>query len=957
MQAKNIFQFTVQFIFLSFTLGFCGLFCKLQAQNTLTWQQTYNQIGVYKKANLLDSALVVAQKAVEQAQTAFGNRHENYMVSLFEVATLCEMQQRYTLGLVPINQAVALYKELYKQEDARFFDYISLQIRIWQLTNDHDEAEKLCSTYLKIAEKNFGKVSKSYTTLLALQANNYQTRKDFIKAERCLTELLPLREQLHGKLSFEYSSSTYNLGVLYQRTGRFSKAEKLYLNVLAVREQLFGTNHKSLRYPLEGLSGLYNNTGRAAEGKKYALRYVELAAKQFGQKTQSYAAALYVWADCEKYLGNYAVADCLMQVTTQIHKEVLGEENGFYASCLSTTAGIYMIQKDRRAEKLYKKSEEIINTIYGKKHESSMGRSQHLAIYYALMGEYKEAKKRYLKILAATSKKIDNYFPHLNEEDKKDFYFNTKGIFDDFNDFAIQYYEKDKKLAVQLFEMQLKTKSLLLHTSNKMRDRILRSENDSLITLYKNYQKRKDDYAQASKMKVAELQKAGYNLEKLLDTLQKQEKQLALLSEDFARHAEKRNYSWQAIRRQLKKGEAIIEIIRVAREKIRFRPEKDTLYVALLITPHTRKAPKLIVLPEGNKLEMTYYKEYKNRINYFLQDTNSYKRYWLPLAKELKDIKKVYFTPDGIYHKVNLNTLKNPQTGNFLIQDIDIQLLTNSKDLLLSANAKANKPTATAQNSQDKNYKTSNSTAFLVGYPDYTLSDDKVVKLLEKAEQENKLNNRSTGKETRNFTNVITELVGTKKEIEQIGQLLRQNNYEVSTCLQRNATEDTIKTVHNPTILHIATHGFFNQVSTDKDNPLFRSGLLLSGAALYITEDSLSVMGKEDGILTAYESMSLDLDETDLVVLSACETGLGALTDGEGVYGLQRAFLVAGAKQVLSSLWKVDDTKTQELMNLFYDNLQKTTNKRIAFRQAQQTLRQKYPQPYYWGAFVMMGGE
>jgi CHAT domain-containing protein len=161
-------------------------------------------------------------------------------------------------------------------------------------------------------------------------------------------------------------------------------------------------------------------------------------------------------------------------------------------------------------------------------------------------------------------------------------------------------------------------------------------------------------------------------------------------------------------------------------------------------------------------------------------------------------------------------------------------------------------------------------------------------------------------------------------------------------------------------VVHIASHGFFlsdvsvNDGSLNEEflsNPLFQSGILLSGAAVpgHLRE------GKDDGVLTAYEAMNLNLDNTELVALSACETGLGEIQNGEGVFGLQRSFLMAGANSILMSLWQVDDVATQELMVHFYSIWLGGAGKHEAFRQAQLKIKENYPEPYFWGGFIMVG--
>ena len=205
----------------------------------------------------------------------------------------------------------------------------------------------------------------------------------------------------------------------------------------------------------------------------------------------------------------------------------------------------------------------------------------------------------------------------------------------------------------------------------------------------------------------------------------------------------------------------------------------------------------------------------------------------------------------------------------------------------------------------------------------------------------------------------------------EISKRLQSSRISVKEYVYDQATESNIKTLISPDILHIATHGFFLsdikfsnlndtryvgiEMQQIKENPLLRSGLLFAGASNAFNESINQNISSEDGILTAYEAMNLNLDETQLVVLSACETGLGVTSNGEGVYGLQRAFQIAGAKSVMMSLWTVSDEATQKMMVYFYDQWLNGKPLKQAFLKAQLLLREEYPVPYNWGAFVLIG--
>jgi CHAT domain-containing protein len=228
------------------------------------------------------------------------------------------------------------------------------------------------------------------------------------------------------------------------------------------------------------------------------------------------------------------------------------------------------------------------------------------------------------------------------------------------------------------------------------------------------------------------------------------------------------------------------------------------------------------------------------------------------------------------------------------------------------------------------------------------------------------------------FRSGLEYLPGTKKEVEDIGVILKQNKWDVNIATEKNASENTIKLFsekNSKSIMHIATHGFAiperieNKKNTTfevdrgyekytaSDNAMIRSGLLLSGAnwTWQGKGDTLLKMTNEDGVLTAYELSQLDLSNTKLVVLSACQTGKGAIQGSEGTFGLKRALKLAGVDNMIVSLWDVPDNETMEMMTLFYTELAKTKLPVSAFELAQKAMRNKYPnEPVNWAGFVFV---
>ena len=382
-------------------------------------------------------------------------------------------------------------------------------------------------------------------------------------------------------------------------------------------------------------------------------------------------------------------------------------------------------------------------------------------------------------------------------------------------------------------------------------------------------------------------------------------------------------------------------------------------YLLYLSSPNW-VAPKHIIFENSEGL-MEFSYDYANRIhgNSTLRkmiDTSGryYDQFWRPIAKELKGIDKLYISLSGVYNNINLATLYNKETGKYLFEELDIEIVNSTRSFIES------------KNKESEDY--TDLTATLIGYPDYDqLPKDEVIESEDYYASSRDLTAQLTDSLSRGGR--VGSLPGTKTEVETIAETLRKQNWTPTVLMESEASEYAVKRLKSPRVVHMATHGYFledieheydeNRVlGMDRtkvvENPMLRSGLLFSGANW--TLSGTEVQEGENGILTAYEASFLNLENTELVVMSACETAKGEQKTGEGVYGLRKAISDAGAEHVMMSLWKVDDKVTQEFMTTFYSYwLEDKMPIREAFKSTRLAIKSKYPQPYYWGVFILVG--
>jgi CHAT domain-containing protein len=528
------------------------------------------------------------------------------------------------------------------------------------------------------------------------------------------------------------------------------------------------------------------------------------------------------------------------------------------------------------------------------------------------MAHFNTAIRNYLSL-------ADAFFLSMSESEKSNFWRSLKPNIDTYLAFAAETGKANPSLLKDAYDLQLKTKGILINSSKQTREAILSSRDSLTRQLYTGWLNLKNTLAAYYSSPLEDLEEDKIDLNGLEKKANDAEKELSGRSVRFKTEYNRAAISFEDVRNKLRDDETAVEIIRIFHYYGDLKGESE--YIALVINKDSLY-PSLIRIGNGAGLEKEYLFQYKKAIKNKIADGRSYMNYWQPLESILGDHKTIYISVDGVYNSINLNTLQR-KDGIFNLDAYNIVLLPTTRSI-----ATGLKPLMQLPGSESE--------ALLLGSPIY-------------------------GNDT-----LIIPLPGTREEIQGIDKILLRDHVKTKIYMDQNASEDNMKSANHPFILHVATHGFFNenvdlsksmnmgvQVSRAKDNALLRSGLLFTGAASIYSEEPI-LDGSNNGVLYAYEVMNLDLQDTRLVVLSACETGIGEIVNGEGVYGLSRSFQVAGAEKILMSLWKVDDQSTRELMIIFYENLLRLKNPQQAFIQAQKAIKKKYPHPYYWGAFVLL---
>jgi CHAT domain-containing protein/tetratricopeptide (TPR) repeat protein len=925
---------------------------------------------LYELTDKFKEAEATLDKASDVARSKYDDRDYQYGVELNHIARLQIKLGQYEKAEADVNKSLTILEEFRKEETKKVYliNAIETKAVLLGIKGLFDEAEDALDRATRMIKKSDNLVGIDELSTAKELSSLFIQLGRYSETERILDELIEEYEKLYGNNSLRLIEPLVNKGRLILAKGDYTEAEKIARRALQIATQVY-TDQSTKAAPAQKLLGsIYYTIGDYDKAQDNVSKALQSQRREFGPEHIEVAKSLSQLALIKFYKGdNHKEVEPLLIEARDIIGKRVGKDNPQYAEVLKdvavlyihdkrydvafnsltqaeaiwraktgskrniNAAGIYTLTGDvyyqlknyNKAEDFYNKGKDIYESNFSRNHPEYVKVLSKLSKVYFMKKEFKAAKRNIEEALSNYENFIKQFFPALSEREKAKYWNTIKGDFEFYNTLAFGNLDDFRDLTGKVYNYQLLTKALLLSSSIKIRQRILNSQDENLKTSYNLWVQKKEMLTNALSMSTQQLTENEINTTALSNEVEALEKQLSLQSELFGQSFENKRITYENVQKSIGKNDVAVEMVRYRYFNHSFTD--SIVYVALYVKNDNAR-PKAIPLGDGNKMETRYFRYYRNCITSKITDNYSYKVFWEPIQKEIGQYATIYISPDGVYNQLNLEAIPTPD-GKYIIDNSNIVIISNTKDLYLQK--LKSKQTAPANN------------ATVFGNPTFYL--------------------------TASADNNIPSLPGTEKEVAELQDLLKQKGWKTNEYTATSATEERIKELDSPKIFHIATHGFYTPTADNKeiselaeneaelgDNPLLKTGLLLKGAGDVLAKTKYNY-NIENGILTAYEAMNLNLDKTDLVVLSACETGLGEISNGEGVYGLQRAFLVAGAKTLIMSMFKVDDEATQKLILNFYRKWLATNNLRQSFVDAKKELRNEYPEPIYWGAFMMIG--
>jgi len=930
-----------------------------------------NLAALYRGQSNYAQAEPLVQRALAIREQALGEDHPDVAQSLNNLAALYHARGSYAQAETLYLRAIAIWEQALGRNHPDVANSLNNLAQLYRDRGNYIQAERLFQRSIAMKEQALGENHPDVANSLNNLASLYQAQGNYTQAETLYLRSIAIWEHALGGDHPLVATNLNNLATLYQDQGNYAQAEPLFQRALAIREQALGENHLDIAQSFNNLARLHQDQGNYTLAEPLFQRAITINENALGEDHPLVATSLNNLATLYQDQGNYTQAEPLFQQSLAIREQVLGANHPDVAGSLNNLATLYQGQGNyTQAEPLFRQAIAIYEQALGENHPLVAASLNNLATLYLKQGNYAQAEPLFQRSLAIREQALGENHPDVAQSLN-----NLATLSWAKNDLTLTLDRLQQSLSVEEVNLNLN----LIGGSESYKRNFLATfadTTDTVISLH--LQSLPADPTSAQLALTTVLQRKGRLLDLFTNSQQILREQLdpdsqALLNDLNARRTQlstlvfnrSESLPLDQYRNQVAALEAQIQSLedQLSRRSSQFRALNQPIDVPTLqaLLPAQTTLVELVryrvfnpTAASNDNSGEAHYAAYLLQadgridgidlgsvaeIDPLIADlqralrnpsftTDEVKeasraldaRVMAPIRQRLGDASHLLISPDGAFNLIPFETLVD-ESGHYLVENYTLTYLTSGRDLLrLQAIA------------------SSQAEPMLLANPIFERAGDSVVA---------QSPTRYADLRQQNWT----ALPGTAEEADAIAAQFPQ----VLNLQGSAATEAALKQVNRPSFLHIATHGFFEPVDSSEvvpiENPLLRSGLILSG--LKVGQSGTG----EDGIVSALEVSSLDLLGTQLVVLSACETGLGDLSLGEGVYGLRRALVLAGSESQLISLWQVKDDITRDLMVEYYQHLLSGMGRSEALRQSQLAMldHSATAHPYYWAAFINSG--
>ena len=887
----------------SYSKNHTGASSKTQIQSELEVSVLTKKGGVLYYQHEYDKALDFFRSALAIREKVLGPQHIGTATSLYNLAQAYRMIGDYGKAQELYERSLAIREKVIGLESQSADDCIDMLIEVYVNSGNHGKAEDLRKRVLEIREKALGPCHEG--TLLALSELSllYGYIGNYSKNRELSERHLELTKKTFGLNNRRTATSIDNLAFSYSLVGDYVGASKLYERSLAMRNKIVGPEHPETLSSLGSLATSYSNMGDNTKAQKLFQRALELTEKAQGSWANDTAKALRNLAWVYTETGDYSKARELAQRSLKIDEKRFGPMHVCLSSSLTLVSEIEFLECNyAKAKELQQRVLDITEKSGCNENGEFFGTLKQLASTCRNMGDLGSAQIFASRASAGIDRNLQSV---LSMDEKSRLSWQNKNLSMDVFASVLR--------PEQIAQLSLRWKGVVL--ASLMEDRALTmafSKNENSSKALQELQSLRTQLA-----KIAFDQNKKEEADKISEKIGAIQRSMASRSTGFGRVRASADLTVDTILPALSGGSVFVDFIEFNDPKL--KGDERLHYGAILIaedgTPVFIRIPDRMAIDRAADAIRT---AVKNGDEQSLQENLATlsTKLWQPVAEKIPaETKRIIVSPDGKLSFISFAALMDGE-GKFICEKYLISYVASGRDLAKQDSAKENK------------------TITLFANPKFDLNSTKKIG--------DRLAMRSS--EISAFGDIqLPPLLGTEEECKALKQAAISTGWNPTTYLGAEATEQQIRSVKNTGILHLATHGFYlNAFTPAKDDtrgmsitsaedapqpqmqkgadPMRASGIALSGAQNTIKEWSKGKCPdpENDGILTAEEVAGLNLDGTWIVTLSACETGIGEARSGEGVFGLRRAFMMAGSKNLIMTLWAVNDASTAEIMADFY---------------------------------------